>query len=133
MALPPSDQRHLWLQYRDPAYIDEIVHDFKDRIGTIFSREVNRVRVLDLEAIHAALRQDLAVKMRMTEFMTALDLHTAKEMAGDNFGAYWAESLRKIADKGDLAAYWTEISFDGDFLSCVPSYRSIQDHVRKLC
>ncbi|GKD75627.1 hypothetical protein Tco_1333909 [Tanacetum coccineum] len=36
------------------------------------------------------------------------------ETAG--FGLYWAESGRHISDKGDLSAYWREISSEGDFL-----------------
>ncbi|GJU53479.1 zinc knuckle CX2CX4HX4C containing protein [Tanacetum coccineum] len=37
--LPPRDQRHLWLRYQVEGYIEEIVHDFKQRLETIFSRQ----------------------------------------------------------------------------------------------
>ncbi|GKD47331.1 hypothetical protein Tco_1271976 [Tanacetum coccineum] len=35
-----------------------------------------------------------------------MGLHTAKEIESVGFGAYWAESVRQILDKGDLSAYW---------------------------
>ncbi|GJT15612.1 hypothetical protein Tco_0874318 [Tanacetum coccineum] len=36
------------------------------------------------------------------------------------FGTYWAESARKIPDKGDLRDYWIGISSAGDFLGTAP-------------
>ncbi|GJW41714.1 hypothetical protein Tco_0067559, partial [Tanacetum coccineum] len=47
------------------------------------------------------------------KFILALGLHTAKEMAGDGFEAYWVGSLREIANKGDLSDYWARISSNG--------------------
>ncbi|GJZ32500.1 putative nucleotidyltransferase, ribonuclease H [Tanacetum coccineum] len=40
----------------------------------------------------------------------------AEEMETAGFGLYWADSGRQISDKGDLSAYWREISSEGDFL-----------------
>ncbi|GJY03408.1 hypothetical protein Tco_0369348 [Tanacetum coccineum] len=34
--LPPCDQRHLWLCYQVAGYTEEIVHDFEQRLETIF-------------------------------------------------------------------------------------------------
>ncbi|GKC71557.1 hypothetical protein Tco_1117440 [Tanacetum coccineum] len=45
--LPPRDQRHLWLHYQIEGYTEKIVHDFEQRLETIFGR------------------QDLAERMRM--------------------------------------------------------------------
>nr|GEV12932.1 Gag-Pol polyprotein [Tanacetum cinerariifolium] len=36
MALPPHDQRHIWLCYQEDEYTEEIVHDFEQRLETIF-------------------------------------------------------------------------------------------------
>ncbi|GKF19698.1 hypothetical protein Tco_0068336, partial [Tanacetum coccineum] len=41
--LPPRNQRHLWLRYQVEGYTKEIVHDFEDRLETIYGRLVNRV------------------------------------------------------------------------------------------
>ncbi|GJT29460.1 hypothetical protein Tco_0687602 [Tanacetum coccineum] len=35
--LPPRDHRHLWLHYQVEGYTEEIVHDFKQRLETIFA------------------------------------------------------------------------------------------------
>ncbi|GKF93651.1 hypothetical protein Tco_0283351 [Tanacetum coccineum] len=48
--------------------------------------------------------------MSWREFILALGLHTSEEMQTASFGIYWAESARQIPDKGDLSAYWIEIS-----------------------
>ncbi|GKD24751.1 hypothetical protein Tco_1230965 [Tanacetum coccineum] len=62
-----------------------------------------------------------------------MGLHTAEEMESAGFVAYWAKSARRIPDKGDLSAYWREISFEGDFLSYAPSYNTIRDLMLRLC
>ncbi|GKA68285.1 hypothetical protein Tco_0768202 [Tanacetum coccineum] len=43
------------------------------------------------------------------------------------------ESGRQISDKGDLRAYWREISSEGDFLGTPPSYTLIRDPMLRLC
>nr|GFA74637.1 hypothetical protein [Tanacetum cinerariifolium] len=63
--LPPCDQRHLWLHYQVEGYTKEIVHDFEQRLETIFGRQVNRVHILDFEGLTSEMRQDLAVRLRM--------------------------------------------------------------------
>ncbi|GKB60302.1 hypothetical protein Tco_0916488 [Tanacetum coccineum] len=63
--LPPRDQRHLWLRYQVEGYTEEIVHDFEDRLETIFRRQVNRVHVLDFEGLTLEMRQDLVERLRM--------------------------------------------------------------------
>ncbi|GKD51157.1 hypothetical protein Tco_1280133 [Tanacetum coccineum] len=63
--LPPHDQRHLWLRYQVEEYTKEIVHDFEQRLETIFGRQVNRVHILDFEGLTPDIRQDLAERKRM--------------------------------------------------------------------
>nr|GEX19806.1 hypothetical protein [Tanacetum cinerariifolium] len=63
--LPPRDQRHLWLHYQVEGYTEEIMHDFKQRLETIFGKQVNRVHILDFEGLTFDLRQDLADRLRM--------------------------------------------------------------------
>ncbi|GJR92394.1 hypothetical protein Tco_0264568 [Tanacetum coccineum] len=109
LPLPPRDQRHLWLRYQVEGYTEEIVHDFKMRIKTIFGTMVRRIR--DEMGLDAA----------------------AEEMAEDGFGAYWLGSERVIPDKGDLSDYWVEIFSGRDFLRGAPSYTYIKDPVRRLC
>ncbi|GJR30124.1 hypothetical protein Tco_1106356 [Tanacetum coccineum] len=71
--------------------------------------------------------------MTWRQFILALGLHTAKEMAEDGFGVYWSGSERLIPDKGDLSDYWVEISSGRDFLRGAPSYTYIRDPVQRLC
>ncbi|GKB43180.1 hypothetical protein Tco_0888122 [Tanacetum coccineum] len=47
--------------------------------------------------------------MTWRQFILALSLHIAEEMAEDGFGAYWLGSERVIPDKGDLSDYRVEI------------------------
>ncbi|GJW46477.1 hypothetical protein Tco_0078123 [Tanacetum coccineum] len=63
--LPPRDQRHFWLRYQVEGYTEEIVHDFEDRLRTIFGRHGNRVHVLDFEGLAPEMRQDLAERLWM--------------------------------------------------------------------
>ncbi|GKB37873.1 hypothetical protein Tco_0882815, partial [Tanacetum coccineum] len=46
-------------------YIEEIVHDFEQRLETIFERQVNRVHILDFEGLTLDMRHDLAERFRM--------------------------------------------------------------------
>ncbi|GJT54722.1 ribonuclease H-like domain-containing protein [Tanacetum coccineum] len=71
--------------------------------------------------------------MSWRQFILALGLHTAEEMETAGFGLYWADSGRQISDKGDLSAYWREISSEGDFLGTPPSYTLIRDPMLRLC
>ncbi|GJU23634.1 hypothetical protein Tco_1156976 [Tanacetum coccineum] len=118
--LPPHDQRHLWLRYQVVGYTKEIVHDFEQKLKTIFSRQVNRVYILYFEGLTPDMRQDLAERMRMFRSLYSsssacrignemgLDvagLHSAEEMTEDGFRAYWLGSERVIPDKGDPSDY----------------------------
>ncbi|GKC22062.1 hypothetical protein Tco_1024212, partial [Tanacetum coccineum] len=150
--LPPHDQRHMWLRYQVEGYTEEIVHDFEQRLETIFGRQVNRVHILDFEGLTPDMRLDLVESMRMVytrddgkevfvshawrrlfgiraplvqEFM--LEFFSTCRI-GDEMG-----SERLVPDKGDLSDYWVEISFGRDFLRGAPSYTYIRDPVRRLC
>nr|GEZ45473.1 hypothetical protein [Tanacetum cinerariifolium]GFA21869.1 hypothetical protein [Tanacetum cinerariifolium] len=63
--LPPRDQRHLWLRYQVDGYTQEIVYGFKQRLETIFDRQVNRVHILDFKGLTSDMRYDLAERLRM--------------------------------------------------------------------
>ncbi|GKE41763.1 hypothetical protein Tco_1469047, partial [Tanacetum coccineum] len=53
------------LTFTVKGYTEEIVHDFKQRLETIFGRQVNRVHTLDFEGLTSDMRQDLAERLRM--------------------------------------------------------------------
>ncbi|GJR23439.1 hypothetical protein Tco_0971966 [Tanacetum coccineum] len=165
--LPPRDQRHAWLRYEGQEYTNEIIHNFEERLGRIFDRQVSRVQVLNFEEFTKEMGQAMTDRLRMEhidaqgisdtvleldvadtlcfqlgglrcqmswrQFILALGLHMAKEMATDGFGAYRTDSLREIASKADLHDYWSRIAFDGDFLDAFLSYTSIRDPLRRLC
>ncbi|GJW30707.1 hypothetical protein Tco_0047582 [Tanacetum coccineum] len=138
VPLPPRDQRHLWLPYQVEGYTKEIVHDFEQRLETIFGRQVNRVYILDFEGLTPDMRQDLAERLRMVYTgddgqEVFVSLHTVEEMVEGGIEAYWLGSERVIPDKGDLSGYWIEISSDMDFWRSAPSYTYIRDPVRRLC
>ncbi|GJW16040.1 hypothetical protein Tco_0020173 [Tanacetum coccineum] len=115
--------RHLWLRYHVEGYTEEIVHDFNQRLETIFGRHVNRVHILDFEGLTSDMRQGLAERMRM--------VYTKDD--GQEMGGARRRSERLIPDKGDLSDYWVEISSGRDFLRGAPSYTYIRDSVQRLC
>ncbi|GKG04897.1 hypothetical protein Tco_0315284, partial [Tanacetum coccineum] len=63
--LPPRGQRHPWLRYEVEGYTAEIIQDFKERLGMIFGRQVNRVHVLDFEGLTEDMRHELTDRLRM--------------------------------------------------------------------
>nr|GEY30823.1 hypothetical protein [Tanacetum cinerariifolium] len=75
MDLPPHDRRHLWLRYQVEGYAEEIVHDFEQRLKTIFSRQVNQVHILDFEGLTLDMRQG-----QSPEKVTATDLFYLRSM-----------------------------------------------------
>ncbi|GKA69454.1 hypothetical protein Tco_0775518 [Tanacetum coccineum] len=130
-ALPLRDHRHLWLRYEGLKYTDGVIEGFETRMDTIFSRQINRVHVLDFDGLTREIRA--RHNMTLRKFILVLGLHIAEEMARDGFEAYWVGSLREIASKGDLSDYLSRIASDGDFLEVVPSYTSIRDPLWRIC
>ncbi|GJU49341.1 reverse transcriptase domain-containing protein [Tanacetum coccineum] len=65
VPLPPRDQRHPWLRYQVEGYTEEIVHNFEQRLETIFGRPVNRVHVLDFAGLTEEMMQTLADRLMM--------------------------------------------------------------------
>ncbi|GKE23187.1 hypothetical protein Tco_1434699 [Tanacetum coccineum] len=150
MALPPRDQRHQYLRFKGLQYIDTDIADFEVRLTKIYRREVHRVQVFDFEGLTELMDEGLRGRMLMEHrdaqgqsgarlriswrpFILALGLHTVEEMVTTGFGLYWIESGRQISDKGDLSAYWREISSEVDFLGTPPSYTLIRDSMLRLC
>ncbi|GKE79312.1 hypothetical protein Tco_1545432 [Tanacetum coccineum] len=154
--LPPRDQRHMWLRYQVEGYTKEIVHDFEDRLETIYGRQVNRVHVLDFKGLTPEMRQDLVKRVRMVytgdDWQEIFVSHALRRLfeiraplvrefilkflstcrIGNEMGLDAADALF-IPDKGDLSDYWIEISSDSDFLRAAPSYKYIKDPLRRLC
>ncbi|GKF52012.1 hypothetical protein Tco_0148479 [Tanacetum coccineum] len=91
--------------------------------------------VLDLDTTGALQFQLGGARRRMSwrQFILALGLHIAEEMETVGFGLYRVESGRHIFDKGNLSAYWREISFERDFLGIPSSYTLIGDPMLRLC
>ncbi|GJV62699.1 hypothetical protein Tco_1473527 [Tanacetum coccineum] len=134
MALPPRDQRHTFLRFKELEYIDADIADFEERLGKIYDRShawrrLFKIRgplvhelilelfstfrfgetIPDLDTIGALQFQLDGVKRRMSwiEFILAMGLQIAKEMRG--------------------------ISSEGDFLGTDPSYTAIRDPMLRLC
>nr|GEZ16075.1 hypothetical protein [Tanacetum cinerariifolium] len=63
--LPPRDKRHPWLLYEGQEYTDEVIQDFKERLGRIFTMQVHRLYVLDLGALTEEMGQAITNRHRM--------------------------------------------------------------------
>ncbi|GJW15000.1 hypothetical protein Tco_0019133 [Tanacetum coccineum] len=125
--LPPHDQRHLWLHYQVEGYTKEI--DLAERLKMVYtgddgpevfvSHAWRRIgSEMGLDVVDTLCFQLGGARRSMTwrQFILALGLHTAEEIAKDGFGTYWLGSERVIPNKGDLSDYWVEISSGMDFL-----------------
>ncbi|GKA15825.1 hypothetical protein Tco_0695572 [Tanacetum coccineum] len=110
-------------------------HIVRELILDFFSTYGFDDAMVDLETVGTLQFQLGELKRRMSwrQFILGLGLHTEEEIDTDGFKAYWDESLRDIASKGDLRDYWTKISSSGDFLTSVPSYTQIREPLRRLC
>ncbi|GJS09477.1 hypothetical protein Tco_0366273 [Tanacetum coccineum] len=64
-SLPHRDLRHPWLRYQVEGYTEDIVHNCKRRLETIWDRSVNRVHIIYFEDLTPKMRQDLAMRLRM--------------------------------------------------------------------
>nr|GFA20096.1 hypothetical protein [Tanacetum cinerariifolium] len=127
--LPPRVQRHSWLRYQVEGFYEV---DQRDK-GTLADR-LRMVYIGDEgHALFTSYAWRRLFEIRGSLFSLALGLHIAKEMEEDGFEAYWLGSTRDILDKRYLMDYWTEISFDKDFLRPAPSYIYIRNIVRRLC
>ncbi|GKB19591.1 hypothetical protein Tco_0853514 [Tanacetum coccineum] len=111
-------------------YIEGDIADFKTRLAKIYRREVHRVQVFNFGGLPDLLAEGLSSRMLM-EHRDAQG--QTEEMQTAGFGLYWAESARRILDKGDLSAYWIRISSVRDFLGTSPSYTLIMDPILRLC
>ncbi|GJS45970.1 hypothetical protein Tco_0596091 [Tanacetum coccineum] len=123
-----------------PQHIDEF--DLKDEtsLSKYDEEEQNVLYFNDLFPFNIIYPDDLNSnkdnddnEVNIIQSSGALGLHTAEEMKSARFGAYWAESARKIPNKGGLSTYWVMISSAGDFLGIAPSYTSIMDPMLRLC
>ncbi|GJW06084.1 hypothetical protein Tco_1568507 [Tanacetum coccineum] len=138
--LPPRDQRHLWLRYQVEGYTKEIVHNFEQRLETIFGRQVNRVHILDFEGLTPDMRQDLVERLRIV--YTGDDGHEMGldaagtlcfQLGGSRHSMTWIQFIlalglhttEEIAED-KFRAYWK-------FLRGAPSYTYIIDLVQILC
>ncbi|GJT43733.1 hypothetical protein Tco_0952448 [Tanacetum coccineum] len=63
--LPSRDQRHPWLRFQVEGYTENIVHNYEQRLETIWGRSVNRVYVLDFSRLTEGMKQTLGDRLRM--------------------------------------------------------------------
>ncbi|GJW79094.1 hypothetical protein Tco_0140776 [Tanacetum coccineum] len=131
--LPPRDQRHLWLRYQGLTL--DMRPDLAERMRMVYTGDDGIGDEMGLDVAGTLYFQLGGARSSMTwrQFILAMGLHTAEEMAEDGFRAYWLGSERLIPDKGDISDYWVEISSGKDFLRGAPLYTYIRDPVRRLC
>ncbi|GJX65203.1 hypothetical protein Tco_0299546 [Tanacetum coccineum] len=105
--------------YMVEGYNEDIVHNYEQRLETIWGRSVNRVHVLDFSGLTKGMRQTLGDRLRIVYigdegqelftshawrrrlglFLLALGLHTDEEMAKAGFGAYWLGNMAPLPSR----------------------------------
>ncbi|GJR03742.1 hypothetical protein Tco_0526726 [Tanacetum coccineum] len=65
MALPPREQRHIFVRYKGLEYTDSDIADFESGLERIYTREIHRVQVVDLHGMPELLRDGLFSSMAM--------------------------------------------------------------------
>ncbi|GKE29921.1 hypothetical protein Tco_1445305, partial [Tanacetum coccineum] len=63
MALPPREQRHIFLRYEGLEYSDTDITNFKVRLARIHRREVHRVPVFDFGGLPDLMAEGLSARM----------------------------------------------------------------------
>ncbi|GJY10162.1 hypothetical protein Tco_0378347 [Tanacetum coccineum] len=83
MALPPREQRHLFLRYQGLKYTDADIEDFETRLTRIYKREVHRVQVFDFRGLPDLMAKGLSGRILM-EHMDAqgVSLFTSRAILG---------------------------------------------------
>ncbi|GKC92308.1 hypothetical protein Tco_1157750 [Tanacetum coccineum] len=143
-GLPPRAQRYLWLRYEVKGYTKEIVQDYEQRLATIFSKQVNRVHILDFEGLTEEMRQGLTDRLRMiytrAEGQVLFTRHAwrrlfeiwrplVREFMLEFFSTCSISDTEMGLDIADTLLF----QLDGDFLGVAPSYTLIRDPLRRLC
>ncbi|GKD69304.1 hypothetical protein Tco_1323394, partial [Tanacetum coccineum] len=65
MALPPREQRHMFLRYEGLDYPDTDSVEFEERLARIHRRELHRVSVFDFEGLPGLMAEGLSGRMLM--------------------------------------------------------------------
>ncbi|GJY17997.1 hypothetical protein Tco_0389488 [Tanacetum coccineum] len=146
MALSLRDQRHQYLRFKGLEYLEGDIADFEEMLGKIYGRGVHWVHVFDFGGLTVVMAEGLSGRMLMEHrdaqgqsvftsraWRQLFEVRGPLDMKSAGFRTYWAESARKILNKGDLSAYWRGISFEGNFLGTSPSYTAIRDSMLRLC
>ncbi|GKC48962.1 hypothetical protein Tco_1071707 [Tanacetum coccineum] len=124
-SLPPRAQRHPWLRYQVKGYTKEIIHDFEQKVGTIFGRQINRVHVLDFAGLTVEMMQTLANRrlsgpassyiyirdlVRRLCYRHAKGRKSGSRMFGGHFIGRHATHLGLVSDEGLIG--WTVIALE---------------------
>ncbi|GJU58763.1 hypothetical protein Tco_1236529 [Tanacetum coccineum] len=76
MALPPRQQRHMFLRYEGLEYLDTDIVDFEGRLARIHKREVHRVPVLNFGGLPHLMAEGLSGRMLMEHHDEAAPSYT---------------------------------------------------------
>ncbi|GJU44636.1 hypothetical protein Tco_1201902 [Tanacetum coccineum] len=63
--LPPMNLRHPWLIFEGQNYTNEDIHDFEDRLGKIYDRQMHRAQLLDFNILTEEMGQTMTDRLRM--------------------------------------------------------------------
>ncbi|GKD21823.1 hypothetical protein Tco_1223526, partial [Tanacetum coccineum] len=152
MALPPRDQRHMFLIFEGMEYPDTDIVDFDGRLARIHRREVHRVPVFDFGGLPDLMAEGLSGRMLMEHRNEAgvsvftsmfsqaiLDLDTLGtlqfQLGGARRRMSWRQFILALGLHTDeeMQTFGFGISSAEDFLGTTPSYTAIRDHILRLC
>ncbi|GKD59826.1 hypothetical protein Tco_1297335 [Tanacetum coccineum] len=93
-ALPPRDQRHLWLRYEGQEYTDADIVDLEERLGRIYDRRVHRVHTFDFGGLTAEVDLGFQLgkvrhRMSLRHYILAMGFHRAEELDSDGIVPYY--------------------------------------------
>ncbi|GJS60593.1 hypothetical protein Tco_0655377 [Tanacetum coccineum] len=136
MALPPREQRHIFLRYEELEYTDADIADFKARLARIHRREVHRVSVFNFRGLSDLMAEGLSGRMLMEhrdEAGAILDLDTPGTLQFQLGGARRHMSWRQFILALGLHTEEEMQTARFDFLGTTPSYTLIRDPILRLC
>ncbi|GJZ92443.1 hypothetical protein Tco_0664508 [Tanacetum coccineum] len=145
MALPPREQRHIFLRYEELEYTDADIADFKARLARIHRREVHRVNRINYSWDYQIVMSDglsgTVGSQLILEFFSTIRFWQGLNLIGKPLYFYQFQlggARRHMSWRQFILALGLhteeEMQTAGfDFLGTTPSYTLIRDPILRLC
>ncbi|GJY28343.1 putative ribonuclease H-like domain-containing protein [Tanacetum coccineum] len=128
--LDTEDRDNAWLRYEDLQYTVEVVMDFESRLSGIFTKQVNRLQVLDFGVLTKEMDQIVIDRLRMDytrdDGQVVFTSHAWRRLFEIR-----SPQIRELMLGFFSTCRFTDVELGLDV--AVLSYTAIRDPLRRLC